>query len=146
MGEEDLLRWSVTCLEIAGASTNHAESQVCGSYQQIKVELLGRISSVRRSCCYDLDSHFLDFHSVQRFIVTVNQKAIHTERCQWLLATCLDFLVWVDQENCFRFCFQAKLLMAADRRGHYSHGFNRLAVIPHLISISITKYPHNIQC
>jgi len=49
VGEEDLLRWSVTCLEIAGASTNHAESQT-------------------------------------------------------------------------------KLLLAADRRGHYSHGFNRLGV------------------
>jgi len=47
--EADLLRWSVTCLEIAGASTDHAESQ-------------------------------------------------------------------------------AKLLMAADRRGHFSHGFNRLGV------------------
>ena len=60
--EADLLRWSVTCLEIAGASTDHAESQVLKSY-----------------LC---------------------------EKCH----------------------FQAKLLMAADRRGHFSHGFNRLAV------------------
>ena len=29
--EADLLRWSVTCLEIAGASTDHAESQVLKS-------------------------------------------------------------------------------------------------------------------
>ena len=126
------------------------------------------------------------FHSVQRYTVTVTQKAIHTihathatnkqsiwenfkdksdsgfdapmlklifhyfhmtERRQWLLAShvprrpCLG-----SPENCFRFCFQAKLLMAADRRGHYSHGFNRFAVIPHLISISITKYPDHIKC
>jgi len=49
VGEEELLQWAVTCLEVAGAATNHAESQ-------------------------------------------------------------------------------AKLLLAADRRGHYSHGFNRLGV------------------
>ena len=28
VGEEELLQWAVTCLEVAGAATNHAESQV----------------------------------------------------------------------------------------------------------------------
>ena len=39
VGEEDLLRWSVTCLEVAGASTGHAESQVFWScvYQQMSL-------------------------------------------------------------------------------------------------------------